>query len=269
MTACVNLQLLSDLHQEMLNDASLEHIAIHPNTNVLVVAGDVGRGVSELERLKALASPKRPVVAIFGNHCVVGERISELESMAQEMSSPEEGFYVLHRSSVTLFGIRFVGAILWADGMTIPDGMSFEQSCSLCAPRGFEKSELSPGVPFSFESSIVEHKKDLSYIRSVLAAPFDGPTVVITHHLPSPKSVSAEYLNFPTSATYSSKLDDLEFSGCDFWFHGHTHSSVDYYIGHCRVVCNPRGHSKVPGQWQNPRFKPELLIPVCVKSNSI
>lgn len=269
MTTRVNLQLLSDLHQDMLSNDSLEHISIHPDTNILVVAGDVGQGASEMRKLKTLASPERPVVAIFGNHCVVGERIVELEAIAREMSSPEDGFYVLHRDSVTLFGIRFVGAILWTDGMAIPQGTSFEESCALCAPRGYAKSELRPGVPFSFEDSIKEHKKDLGYIRSVLSVPFEGPTVVITHHLPSTKSVASEYINFPTSAAYSSNLSDLEFSGCDFWFHGHTHSSVDYYIGYCRVVCNPRGHSKVAGQWQNPLFKPELLIPVRVKASSI
>jgi len=30
------------------------------------------------------------------------------------------------------------------------------------------------------------------------------------------------------------------------WVHGHTHSSHDYRVGGCRVVCNPRGYQPAP-----------------------
>jgi hypothetical protein len=43
---------------------------------------------------------------------------------------------------------------------------------------------------------------------------------------------------------YVSDLDDLIFDNpqIKYWSHGHTHESVDYMIGDCRVVCNPRGY---------------------------
>ena len=28
----------------------------------------------------------------------------------------------------------------------------------------------------------------------------------------------------------------------DLWIHGHTHTSFDYRVGRCRVLCNPRGY---------------------------
>jgi hypothetical protein len=28
-----------------------------------------------------------------------------------------------------------------------------------------------------------------------------------------------------------------------FWFHGHMHDSIDYQVGECRVLCNPRGYN--------------------------
>ena len=260
----INVQLLSDLHQDYLVEAMPAPLTFHPAADVLVVAGDVGRGPKELSHLKSLASPSRPIVAIFGNHCAVGLCISELELLAQNLSSPKDGFFVLHRSSVTLFGIRFVGATLWTDGHAMPNGVSFEDSFAHCAPRGFALANEVLGVPFSFEASMREHKKDLSYIAGQLTLPFEGPTIVITHHLPSPRSVSPEFINFPAAAAYASNLPGPIFDGCDYWLHGHTHSSVDYAIGACRVVCNPRGHSRIPGQWQNSEFDPQLLIPVKV-----
>jgi len=38
--------------------------------------------------------------------------------------------------------------------------------------------------------------------------------------------------------------DDLSglMPGADLWFHGHVHDSVDYTVGRCRVVANPRGY---------------------------
>jgi len=41
-----------------------------------------------------------------------------------------------------------------------------------------------------------------------------------------------------------SDLDNfiLENSQIKYWSHGHTHVNLDYMVGDCRVVCNPRGY---------------------------
>ena len=69
--------------------------------------------------------------------------------------------------------------------------------------------------------------------------------MVITHHLPSYMSVATAYKNprdEQFNYLYYSDLDKLV-DKADYWFHGHTHTSADYVLGNCRVICNPRGYS--------------------------
>jgi len=104
------------------------------------------------------------------------------------------------------------------------------------------------------------HRASVAWLREKLAEPFDGPTVVVTHHAPSLRSVPAAWRDDPVSAAYASNLDWLvEESGAALWVHGHVHESADYIISRTRVVCNPRGYwPKQP----NPHFKPGLMVGV-------
>jgi hypothetical protein len=45
-----------------------------------------------------------------------------------------------------------------------------------------------------------EHRLDLAFIRSELATPHDGPTVVVTHHAPHPGSAGAHPAGRPQVA---------------------------------------------------------------------
>ena len=52
----------------------------------------------------------------------------------------------------------------------------------------------------------------------------------------------------------------------DYWVHGHTHSTFDYEIEGTKVVCNPRGYSKLFNLSQNENFNKELTIEIKVNS---
>lgn len=258
----IKIQLLSDLHNDKLNVGLLEGITRDEQADILVVAGDIEDGTTAIKGLQKLSSASRPVVVVFGNNCVRGERIDLLEERAKELSQPEIGFHVLHRRSVILHGIRILGAILWTDGNYIPEGVTRESAHTQCASKGYDKSEESPGVPFSFQGSMREHIKDLSFLQRELDTPFKGPTVVVTHHLPSPECADRRFKSSPAATAYASFLNDRLFEQCDLWLHGHTHSSVDIQKGRCRIVANPRGTSKELGKWGNPDFKERMILEV-------
>ncbi len=45
------------------------------------------------------------------------------------------------------------------------------------------------------------------------------------------------------------------------WVHGHTHSSHDYRVGPCRVVCNPRGYQTLEmPQPENAAFRVDMVV---------
>jgi Icc-related predicted phosphoesterase len=92
----------------------------------------------------------------------------------------------------------------------------------------------------------------------MLADPFDGRTVVVTHHAPSSQSVHPRYANDLLTPAFASNLESLMGGdGVALWIHGHMHESYDYGAYGTRVVCNPRGYAP---DAMNPDFRPDWLI---------
>ncbi|MNR46096.1 hypothetical protein D3C85_1650220 [compost metagenome] len=73
--------------------------------------------------------------------------------------------------------------------------------------------------------------------------PFDGKTVVVTHHAPVPEVVGDKHEGHLIAAYTNSWHALLE--KADLWVFGHTHRAIDITLGRCRVVSNPRGY---PGE---------------------
>jgi hypothetical protein len=115
-------------------------------------------------------------------------------------------------------------------------------------------------IRFTANDACREFMLAVRFLKAELAQPFAGPTVVVTHHLPSLRSVPERFKNDRLSAAFASHLDELvAASGTDLWCHGHTHSSCDYVIGTTRVLCNPRDYDDFA---VNPRFDPGLTAEV-------
>lgn len=119
------------------------------------------------------------------------------------------------------------------------------------ASAGYRKLRTTDTARFHFEQR--------GWLEKKLNESFDGKTVVITHMLPSMLSVSPRFRNDLASAAYASNLDDLIVKA-DLWVHGHTHDSFDYYVGKCRVVCNPCGYIQRSGGDENDRFDSNFLV---------
>lgn len=68
--------------------------------------------------------------------------------------------------------------------------------------------------------------------------------IIMTHHAPSPHSISAEYEGSPLNAAFASDLNKfiIEHPQIRLWVHGHCHQSFDYILGETRVVCEPFGY---------------------------
>jgi Icc-related predicted phosphoesterase len=100
------------------------------------------------------------------------------------------------------------------------------------------------GQFFTASDALCEHEKSRAWLASELAQPYEGKTVVITHHAPHPLSVHPRYAGDPLNAAFVSDLSELLEQRPDLWLHGHVHDSFDYKAGGCRVVANPRGYPR-------------------------
>ena len=75
---------------------------------------------------------------------------------------------------------------------------------------------------------------------------------------PSEKSLEKKHIDkaLPINFLYVSNLEkEISNSKIDFWFHGHLHEPVDYYLNNTRVVSNPRGYIDDCPENFNPVFR--------------
>ena len=97
---------------------------------------------------------------------------------------------------------------------------------------------------WSAEDCVEDHKKMLDYIN-ITTQDKSKCYVVVTHHAPTPISISSQYRNdFLMNGAFASDLSEfiMDRPQIKLWTHGHMHNASDYMIGETRVVCNPRGY---------------------------
>jgi Icc-related predicted phosphoesterase len=81
-------------------------------------------------------------------------------------------------------------------------------------------------------------------MKRLLAAELRETDVVVTHHLPTQRSVPPRFSSSPLNAFFVCDVEELiEERRPRLWMHGHTHTSVDTRIGPTRILCNPFGYA--------------------------
>jgi calcineurin-like phosphoesterase family protein len=102
--------------------------------------------------------------------------------------------------------------------------------------------------------------RDWALRQDLKPVPFDGKTVVVTHHAPSSQSVHPRYANDLLTPAFASNLENLmDGDRAALWIHGHMHDPFDYEIYGTRVVCSPRGYA--PNSL-TPEFRPDWVVEV-------
>jgi len=288
----VNIQLLSDLHLE-----SNPYFKPIPQlgADVLVLAGDIGSyqsgslltslGIADfgLGRFSPLPAAQggagwpTPVLFVPGNHEYDGLEFDEADVRLRE-ACRRLGILWLERESVQLQGVRFIGCTLWTDfdaltagtGSTAPASpitlagqLKMREKAFRAANFYLKKNHaLHQGQPLLAEGMREKSLRSQAWLRSALAVPFDGPTVVVTHFAPSLLSADPRYGLTPGTAGFCNALDDL-LPLAKVWLHGHLHCPNDYVRHGCRVVANPLGYAR---KREQEGFRPALRIAVEARS---
>lgn len=253
----MKLNILSDLH---LSLGALERP--QNDADVVVVAGDVAR---PKEAIAWAAGFARPVLYVPGNHEFYG---GSLAGTVAELKSLSAGtrVRVLDDDEIILDGVRFLGTTLWTDFKLFGEGEKRVASMQEARRfmRDFSRIRVSkaPDSLFTPADSAERFAVHSAWLESRLAQPHAGPTVVITHHAPSRRSVHPRFADSLLNACFVSDADHLvDGSRACLWIHGHTHDSFDYVLNGTRVVCNPRGYAK-DGINENPQFDANFVVEI-------
>ncbi len=237
-----------------------------PQADLLILAGNVHDGALAVEW--ALRHFSIPAILIGGNHELFGHELFHVIKSTRQKASATDGRVVfLERATWECEAgagerARFIGATLWTDFRlygTPAISMKFAQEHledfqAITLERGYKLRPLDPSDTARL------HKASVAFLRNELSRPFDGMTVVVTHHAPSSRSIAPRFRNDPLNAAFASDLETLIHSyEPSLWIHGHMHDSFDYMVGRTRVVCNPRGY--FPDQL-NPVFDPHFVVEI-------
>ncbi|KVP17242.1 metallophosphoesterase [Burkholderia ubonensis] len=247
----MRIHLLSDLH----NEFGARYQPAILDADVTVLAGDIdvkGRGVAWARDTFA-----GHVLYVPGNHEYYGGHVQR--TFGKMQAAGDDRVRVLDRQAVVIDGVRFLGATGWTD-FNATGNVPLATWDARQHMNDYRKIRHAPGFrKWTPDAAREEAMLSLVWLREQLAQPFDGKTVVISHHAPSTESINGHAsAGSHLDASYVNRWESLFGEGLDLWLHGHTHFPVDYTLMGTRVVSNPRGY---PGEKLD-GFNPTLIIEI-------
>lgn len=254
----MKFRLLSDLHLEF-EDRVVDYTPMpqqDEKTTVLILAGDIAKGIDAVPFIQNMCKRFYKVVYCLGNHEFYYKEYNKVRAQWNDIPEMPDNFILLddHVAVIddpfeTGVQVRLVGGTLWTDfnggdyfaislakeGMNDFHCIKFKSGDKV---SGYRKRRFHPN------DTIRAHNITKTLITETLRVPFDGPTVVITHHLPHPLCIAQEFRDNPLNPAYMSNLDEIiEQYDIAVWVHGHTHTNVDEEVHGTRILCNPRGYT--------------------------
>jgi Icc-related predicted phosphoesterase len=261
---------MSDLH----NHESWPYVppAVAPDCDVIIIAGDAGEEMSRksipwvAETFKPFG---KPVLYVPGNHDFYKAHLTHEVSKAQIVAQHYGVHLLATGQSLVIGGTRFVGATLWTDFDLGGYGHFAEMEAMrwMNDYRYIRAENYRKALP---KDTASQHVAQRYRIEQTLAEPFNGPTVVVTHHAPLERSLQNGRVENELDSAYASDLSGLiEKYAPELWIHGHIHRNRDYIHDRTRILCNPRGyllgntmHGRGHKYPENEAFDPAMVIEV-------
>lgn len=250
-----NIQLVSDLHLEhsgikelldswvVLSDTLLMSGDIVP---VVMIKGKSGQCRLIREFFHFVSANYKNVFWVMGNHCHWGNFLEHTNKNAQDRMKELKlnNIHILNNTTFTTPEFFIFGATLWTS-MNNENPMTMMYCSSRMNDYGRIKT-VDQWLEYRYirvEDTVMLHKRSVEKLKSFIETESELPKIVMTHHLPSYRSIPTWYKQDQLSAAYASDLDDLIYdSDIKLYVHGHTHEPQDYWINKTRVMCNPRGY---------------------------
>lgn len=227
----MNIRILSDLHLEF-NDILLEP----GDEDLLVLAGDISSSFEEsTTKIDTYLSLGGTIIFVLGNHDYYNKTIEETIKKYKEYSSSRPKFHFLENESIVLGDIRFFGCTLWTD-------INCDKSTKRLLKMYINDFRCINGINIP---NILEKHSESKKIMLDTLNNSQEKVIIITHFLPSYKSIHKDYKDSYINSYFASRdmSECINHKNCMLWIHGHTHKSIDYVDENTRVICNPFGYS--------------------------
>jgi predicted phosphodiesterase len=242
----MKIQIYSDLH---LGFAQFDPTPT--DADVVILAGDIdikSRGV-----VWANDTFQCPVIYVCGNHEYYGGHIDRTLQKMRDAAAPN--VHVLENEALILDQTRFLVTTAWTDYSSTGDVVASKRAAWECM-NDFAVIRADEGYRRLYPDDLItKSKAAFAWLTRELEKPFDGQTVVVTHHAPVLDYVG-DKLPENLIAAYANDWPEL-LAKADLWVYGHTHVAADFLKHGCRVISNPRGYPN-----QQTGFNPDFLIEI-------
>lgn len=259
------VHIASDFHLESLG--FINNIS-EPDCDFTILAGDISPISTNPKSIKWLKEKyTKPVIYVPGNHEYYTYPFSmdDVEdSIRIFIAETNASNIIFLQNEVTYInGIRIIGCTLWTDYNLYDTREKSMAYARRCMNDYYFISAQERGKFVTPEILLDKHNESVEFLIKELSTPYEGKTIVVTHHCPAPGSIHPMYEGDALNPAFTSDLSNLILSlEPDYWIHGHTHSSFDYYLGKTRIICNPLGYQSRSGKMENVNFKKDLVIDV-------
>jgi len=198
------------------------------------------------------------VLYVPGNHEYYRFRVPMPDRIVTELEAIP-GLVLLDDRATVIDGIRFLGSTLWSPLRPVEEGIGIASDDELHRQlNDFRLIRCDGGErPMMPGRMRAIHRRSWNWLRDTLHLPHDGPTVVVTHFVPSPAGIAPQFVGSDLNGYFVADCRELMDADIDLWIAGHTHGSFDLHDEESGVplVCNPHGYH-LHGQRENPGFDP-------------
>lgn len=267
------LRIASDLHLEQFHGQYEESLVRQflpedkrDSSSVLLLAGDISSMPDQLISFLEIVEQRfKQVFLVPGNHETYGHDIDEWNSVMTERIAAETTkvkFSAGRINCENMKGWRMIYGTLWADGGKTAEEHSFVNRALkdfVCINKNNRHFQVSDMMEI--------HKRQKKALNKFLQHPFQGQTVVMTHHLPSYKLCNPRFSPI-INGGFASDCDLLlnQRYSPGLWVFGHTHDTIETCIGKTFLVNNPAGYRTETGRSAFNMFNPKFITLSDVRS---
>ncbi len=235
----MTFQFASDLHLEFPENRAwlLDH-PLEPVADVLLLAGDVlplHQVPAHRKLLNDIARPFKEVIWIPGNHEYYGNSIPAEGDDIDAQPVPK--WRIVNNRSVQSGNARILCTTLWTAISQLNESHMRRSMNDYLQIRHGGKLLL-PAHTTRL------HDRSLAWLKAELAKPFSGPTVVMTHHVPTMMHYPERFKGDILNEAFAVELHDLiEASPIHTWIFGHHHYNTPAFtIGGTCMRTNQMGY---------------------------
>ena len=257
----MKIKVWSDLHLEF-RGFLFDHIHTpheDDKETTLLLSGDIGVGTAAQPFVVEMCKHFKHVLMICGNHEYYYNDFLKVNAdwAAWELQGAPENFHFLYNDWRVLDGVRFIGGTMWTN---FADGDPLTMGNAHRVMTDYEEIRCM-GEKITPHFVLREHDRFCDFLVAKFDEPFDGPTVVMSHHSPGNALKVKGRKPSLTDHCYYADIEDMigYHNKVKLWVHGHTHQSADYMINETRVICNPYGYW---GHDTNGKFDRMLVVEV-------